>query len=108
MIARRCGVKVVTAVTGEARQPSPKSPWSGGEKEVSYVGALVEVVPIGMNGFFYLLSENYTSNQIQTPFNCYFDTHNDKCMMYYTMVFKLNDTVPDVQHDHPLQNISSE
>jgi len=24
------------------------------------------------------------------------------------MVFKLNDTVPDVQDDHPLQNISSE
>jgi len=49
-----------------------------------------------------------TSNQIQTPFNCYFDTYSDKWMMYYTMVFKLNDTVPDVQDDHPLQNISSE
>jgi len=60
MIARGCGVKLVTAVTGEARRPSPKSPWSGGEKEVSYVGALVEVVPIGMNRFFYLLSENYS------------------------------------------------
>ena len=51
----------------------------------------------------------HTSNQIQTPFNCYFDTYSDKCMMYYySMVFKLNDTVPDVQDDHPLQNISSE
>ena len=49
-----------------------------------------------------------TSNQIQTPFNCYFDTYSDKCIMYYSMVFKLNDTVPDVQDDHPLQNISSE
>jgi len=48
------------------------------------------------------------SNHIQSPFNCYFDTYSDKCMMYYTMVFKLNDTVPDVQDDHPLQNISSE
>jgi len=33
---------------------------------------------------------------------------SDKWMMYYSMVFKLNDTVPDVQDDHPLQNISSE
>jgi len=49
-----------------------------------------------------------TSKQIQTPFNCYFDTYSDKCIMYYSMVFKLNDTVPDVQDDHPLQNISSE
>jgi len=50
-----------------------------------------------------------TSNQIQTPFNCYFDiVYSDKCMKYYTMVFKLKDTVPDVQDDHPLQNISSE
>jgi len=49
-----------------------------------------------------------TSNQIQTPFNYHFDTHSDKCMMYYTIVFKLKDTVPDVQDDHPLQNISSE
>jgi len=48
-----------------------------------------------------------TSNQIQTPFNCYFDTYSDKLIMYYSMVFKLNDTVPDVQDDHPLQNISS-
>jgi len=44
-----------------------------------------------------------TSNQIQTPFNYYFDTHSDNCMMYYSMVFKSNDTVPDVQDDHPLQ-----
>ncbi len=64
MIARGCGVKVVTAVTGEARWPSPKSPWSGGEKKVSYVGALVEIVPIGMNRFFYLLSKNYSSYAI--------------------------------------------
>jgi len=49
-----------------------------------------------------------TSNQIQTPFNCYFDIYSDKWMYYYNMVFKLNDTVPDVQYDHPLQNISSE
>ena len=49
-----------------------------------------------------------TSNQIQTPFNYHFDTYSDKWMMYYTMVFKSNDTVPDVQDDHPLQNISSE
>jgi len=48
-----------------------------------------------------------TSNQIQTPFNYHFDTYSDKWMMYYySMVFKLNDTVPDVQDDHPLQNIS--
>ena len=50
----------------------------------------------------------HTSNQIQTPFNCYFDIYSDKWMYYYSMVFKLNDTVPDVQDDHPLQNISSE
>jgi len=49
-----------------------------------------------------------TSNQIQTPFNCYFDIYSDKCMYYYSMVFKLNDIVPDVQDDHPLQNISSQ
>jgi len=35
-------------------------------------------------------------------------TVTSKCMMYYSMVFKLNDTVPDVQDDHPLQNISSD
>jgi len=51
MIARGCGVKVVTAVTGEARRLPPKSPWSGGKKEVSYVGSLVEIVPIGINIF---------------------------------------------------------
>jgi len=28
-----------------------------------------------------------TSNQIQTPFNYYFDTYSDNWMMYYTMVF---------------------
>ena len=50
----------------------------------------------------------HTSNQIQTPFNYHSDTHSDKCMMYYKMVLKLKDTVPDVQDDHPLQNISSE
>jgi len=50
----------------------------------------------------------HTSNRIQTPFNCYFDIYSDKWMYYYIMVFKLNDTVPDVQDDHPLQNISSE
>jgi len=49
-----------------------------------------------------------TSNQIQTPFNCYFDIYSDKWMYYYSMVFKFKDTVPDVQDDHPLQNISSE
>jgi len=49
-----------------------------------------------------------TSNQIQTPFNSYFDIYSDKWMYYYSMVFKLKDTVPDVQDDHPLQNISSE
>jgi len=49
-----------------------------------------------------------TSNQIQTPFNCHFYIKSDKCIMYYIMVFKLNDTVPDVQDDPPLQNISSE
>jgi len=51
---------------------------------------------------------NITSKQIQTPFNYHFDTYSDKCIMYYSMVFKLNDTVPDVQDDHPLQNISSD
>jgi len=50
----------------------------------------------------------HTSNQIQTPFNCYFDIYSDKWMYYYSMVFKFKDTVPDVQDDHPLQNISSE
>jgi len=50
----------------------------------------------------------HTSNQIQTPFNCYFDIYCDKCMMYYIMVLKSNDTVPDVQDDHPLQNIKNE
>jgi len=48
------------------------------------------------------------SKQIQTPFNYHFDINSDKLMMYYSMVFLLNDTVPDVQDDHPLQNISSE
>ena len=28
-------------------------------------------------------------------------------MYYYSMVFEFKDTVPDVQDDHPLQNISS-
>jgi len=50
----------------------------------------------------------HTSNQMQTPFNCYFDIYSDKWMYYYIMVFKLNETVPDVHDDHPLQNISSE
>ena len=50
----------------------------------------------------------HTSNQIQTPFNCYLYIYSDKWMYYYIMVIKLNDTVPDVQDDHPLQNISSE
>ena len=49
-----------------------------------------------------------TSKQIQTPFNYHFDIYSDKCIMYYSMVFKLNDTVPDVQDVNPLQNISSE
>jgi len=44
-----------------------------------------------------------TSNQIQTPFTCYFDIYSDKWVYYYSMVFKLKDTVPDVQDDHPLQ-----
>jgi len=48
----------------------------------------------------------HTSNQIQTPFNCYFDIYSDKWMYYYSMVFKLKDIDPDVQDDHPLQNIS--
>ena len=56
-----------------------------------------------MPNYFYI-----NSNQIQTPFNYHFDINSDKCMMYYSMVFKLNDTVPDVQDDHPLQYISSE
>jgi len=50
----------------------------------------------------------HTSNQIQTPFNCYFDIYSDKWMYYYSMIFKLKDTVPGVQDDHPLQKISSE
>jgi len=50
----------------------------------------------------------HTRNQIQTPFICYIDINSDKWMYYYIMVFKLNDTVPDVQDDHSLQNISSE
>ena len=58
---------------------------------------------LGMPNNFYI-----TSNKIQTPFNYHFDTYSNKCMMYNTMVFKLNDTVPDVQDDHPLQNRSSE
>ena len=44
----------------------------------------------------------HTSSQIQTPFNCYFDIYSDKWMYYYIMVFKSNDTVPDVQDDHPV------
>jgi len=42
MIVRGCEVKVVTAVTVEARRPSPKSPWSKVEKGGSCVEALVE------------------------------------------------------------------
>jgi len=59
--------------------------------------------PFAMSNDFY-----HTSNQIQTPFNYYFDIYSDKWMYYYIMVFKFKDTVPDVQDDHPLQNISSE
>jgi len=51
----------------------------------------------------------HTNNQMQSPFNYYFDiVYSDNWMCNYSMVYKLNDTVPDVQDDHPLQNISSE
>ena len=49
-----------------------------------------------------------TGSQIQTPFNCHYDMYSDKWMYYYIIVFKLNDTVPDVHDDHPIQNISLE
>jgi len=59
MIVRECEVKVVTAVTVEARQPSPKSPWSKVEEGVSCVEALVEFVPIGIHGIFLLTIQDY-------------------------------------------------
>jgi len=52
MKVRGCGVVVVTAVTGQAHQPSPKSPWSGVGRGVLYVGSLIEFVPVVFNGFF--------------------------------------------------------
>ncbi len=33
MILQACGVSMTSLVTGEAHQPSPKSPWSGGLEE---------------------------------------------------------------------------
>jgi len=63
----------------------------------------------GITNTFAMTNNFYhTCNQIQTPFNCYFDVYSDKWMYYYSMVSKFKDTVPDVQDDHPLQNISSE
>jgi len=52
MFVQRCGVVVVTAVTGEACWPSPKSPWSGVRRGVVYVGSLVELVLVVFNRFF--------------------------------------------------------
>ncbi len=37
MMLQACKVAVVAMVAGEACQPSPKSPWSGGEVKVFYV-----------------------------------------------------------------------
>ena len=64
---------------------------------------------LGITNTFAMPNNFYaTKNQIQTPFNSYFDIYSDKWMYYYIVVFKLKDAVPDVQDDHPLQNISSD
>ncbi len=48
MIVWGCEVLMVAAVTGEARRPPPKSPWSGVGREVFYVGSPVDFVPVGI------------------------------------------------------------
>jgi len=55
-----------------------------------------------ISGHFYKPVYYYINNLIQFIPNIDFTM-----MYYYSMDFKLNDTVPDVQDDHPLQNISS-
>jgi len=52
MVVWGYGVGMVTTVIGEARQPSPKSPWLGIERRVFYVGSNMELVPVVINGFF--------------------------------------------------------
>ena len=59
MVVRGYEVKEVTAVTGEARRPSPKSPWSEVERRFSYVGLRVELVPVVLNGLFLVTIRNY-------------------------------------------------
>jgi len=53
MIVQGCGVVMVAAVTGEARQPSPKSPWSRVRRGVVYIGSPVEFVLRVFNGFIW-------------------------------------------------------
>jgi len=36
----------------------------------------------------------HTSNQMQTPFNCYFVIYSEKWMYYYSMVIEFKDSVP--------------
>jgi len=58
MVVQGCEVKEMTAVTGEARRPSPKSPWSEVGRRVSYVGLRVELVPVVLNGLFLVTIRN--------------------------------------------------
>jgi len=58
MVVRGSGVKEVTSVTGEAHQLSPKSLWSEVEKRVPYIGVLIELVPVVINGLFLVTIQN--------------------------------------------------
>ena len=50
-------------------------------------------LPLGITNTFAMPNIFYSiSNQIQTPFKCYFRLHHHKWMCCYNMVFKLKDT----------------
>jgi len=56
MKLRACGVSMTSVVTGEARQPSPKSPWSGGLGEGFLHRLAWASVLLSMSPEFLLLS----------------------------------------------------
>jgi len=65
MVVRGCEVVAVTAVTGRAHRPSPKSPWSGVRRGGSYVGSLVEYVLAVCSRFFLVTTRDLPQFALQ-------------------------------------------
>jgi len=81
MKLRACGVSMTSVVTGEARRPSPKSPWSGGLGEGFLRRLAWASVLLSMSPEFLLLSgkvfhEFICSQTSETNFQVIFSSNN--------------------------------